>query len=452
MKTFKHFFFAAMLSCGTGLFTACTAESDNPVAPIDDEALINRKELISHLENNARILADNVSMEPFSVTAQAYEQLLALIQRDKNFVTNMKTVFTALSDNRLFASPVAAGSELEKMGYLAYVTVDNGGFAFQVLFDGKGGSRIRPSDHLEFIFPATIDGIGTTLFKLIVENSADCYQTVTASNFNNMKRLACVNRLPKSFTMTLNGLINNQELTLGKSIVNLELPLSEGSQYVSLDASSFKLHGSHSSYLSAGDEHVIDYSLSMEDEDMALSYSFNHNGLGIISCDAQMELPQQSSFITQMSDNAFSTANLKDFNISIVDDLMLTGTIVDSEAFAQHFATAIKDRQQASSAEVMEAAAALLNESCQLQLSTEQMTKPETVNFCTVKQGDSYTVEPALTDLSGDGLIPISQLVDAQTMESINKPFLLSFTPGGNATSSALQFYSVFMKMMPMNR
>lgn len=448
MKTFKHFFFAAMLSCGTGLFTACTAESDNPVAPIDDEALINRKELISHLEKNARILADNVSMEPFSVTAQAYEQLLALIQRDKNFVTNMKTVFTALSNNRLFASPVAAGSELEKMGYLAYVTVDNGGFAFQVLFDGKGGSRIRPSDHLEFIFPATIDGIGTTLFKLIIENSADCYQTVTASNFNNMKRLACVNRLPKSFTMTLNGLINNQELTLGKSIVNLELPLSEGSQYVSLDASSFKLHGSHSSYLSAGDEHVIDYSLSMEDEDMALSYSFNHNGLGIISCDAQMVLPEKESFISQMSKNGFNVDNLKTFAISILDDLMLSGTVSDGASFVKYFGLSAQDQQPDSAADVLSTAVESLNNSCTLQLSCEHLTKPETMKFCLVQKDGKYRIVPALKDLDGDGLVPLGDLLGKQAME----PLMQLFAPASNASSSTIKFYSVFMQMMPMNR
>lgn len=55
-------------------------------------------------------------------------------------------------------------------------------------------------DHLEFIFPATVAGIGTTLFKLIVKNSNDCYETVSDVNIGNLKRVACVNRLPKSFT------------------------------------------------------------------------------------------------------------------------------------------------------------------------------------------------------------------------------------------------------------
>jgi hypothetical protein len=165
-----------------------------------------------------------------------------------------------------------------------------------------------------------------------------------------------------------------------------------------------------------------------------------------------MVLPQQSSFITQMSKNAFSTADLKAVGISMVDDLLLTGTVTNGEAFARHFMTAIKQRQQVGMQADAEAMAASLNESCHLQLSTEQMSKPEPVLFCAVQQGDGYTVEPALKDLSGDGLIPISQLVDSQTMEYINKPFELSFTPGGNATSSALQFYSVFMQMMPMSR
>ena len=457
MKTIKHFALVAFLLCGIGLFTACSND-DNPAPPVpsepteDQELALNRQLLISSIENDTKAMADMIATEPLNATSQAYAQLLALIQRDKNFIKNMQTALMAIVDRKVSLIPVLAGSELAQMGYMAYITVDNGDFGFRVVFDGKGGSRIYAANQMEFIFPANVAGIGSTLFKVIIGTGQDSYLTVADANIKGVQHLACVTRLPRSLTMTLNGLINNQELTVSESVINLQLPESEQSAYVDLNARSFTLTGRQSAYLNASDGCALDFSLNMDGTDMTLGYGYSRNEASVIGCEAQMELLQQSSFITQMSDNAFSTANLKDFNISIVDDLMLTGTIVDSEAFAQHFATAIKDRQQASSAEVMEAAAASLNESCQLQLSTEQMTKPETVKFCTVKQGDSYTVEPALTNLSGDGLIPISQLVDAQTMESINKPFLLSFTPGGNATSSALQFYSVFMKMMPMNR
>ena len=60
-------------------------------------------------------------------------------------------------------------------------------------------------------------------------------------------------------------------------------------------------------------------------------------------------------------------------------------------------------------------------------------------------------IEPALKDLKSDEFIPISQIIDAQTMENFNKSFNMSFTPGGNATGSALSVYSALIQMMPLN-
>ena len=457
MKRIKHFALAALMLCGIGLFTACTTE-DNPVPSdpsepaVDPELTLNRELLLNSIEKDTQAMADMIAPEPLNATSQAYAELLALIQRDKNFITNMQTVLTALADRKVSLNPVLAGSELAQMGYVAYITVDNGDFGFRVIFDGKGSSRIVAADQMEFIFPANIAGIGNTLFKVIISTSQDSYQTVADANIKGVQHLACITRMPRSLTMTLRGLINNQELTLSESVIDLQLPESEQSAFVDLKAHSFTLIGRQNSYLNAADGCSLDFSLIMDGTDMTLGYGYSRNEASVIGCVAQMVLPQQGSFIDQMSKNAFSTANLKTVGISIVDDLRLTGTVTSGEDFAQLFMTAIKERQLVGSQAGAEAMAASLNESFHLQLSTEQMSKPEPLLFCAVQQGDGYKVEPALKDLSGDGLIPISQLVGPQTMEYFNKPFELSFTPGGNATSSALQFYSVFMQMMPMSR
>ena len=69
--------------------------------------------------------------------------------------------------------------------------------------------------------------------------------------------------------------------------------------------------------------------------------------------------------------------------------------------------------------------------------------------FCLVQTDGKYTIEPGLKALDGDGIIPLSQLVDSPTMQSINKPFSQSFTPAGNTASATLKFFSLFMQMMP---
>jgi hypothetical protein len=455
MKQIKIFALAALLLGGLGLFSSCS-KTDKPFDPVDPEEKENRDALLTHIGNDSKTLADNFNAETFNATTQAYAQLLALIKRDAKFVPGMRTLFSAVSEKKSLLNiyPVSTGSELAKMGYLLYINVDNSGFGAQVVFDGKGGCRILGADHLEFIFPATITGIGTTLFKLNVKNSADCYQSVADVNIPNVKRVACVSRLPKSITMTLTGFIANQELTLSENTIRLELPQKENSDYVSFDAGSFKLIGSQSAYLNATDASALDYSLAVDGDQMTLDYGYANNGMNVINSQAVMTLPQKENFLSQMSKNTFDVANLKAFTVRVLDDLTLTGTIADgadNAQFAQYFANNIKNRQQTASAETLASAVETLNASCLLQLFCEHMTKPETVKFCVVQNGDKYMIEPALKDLRSDAYLPISALLDQKTLAYINQPLQQSFTPAGNASSSALEFYAVFMQMMPLS-
>lgn len=457
MKRIKYYALAAvLLLCGTGLTTSCITE-DNPAKPSAEELEIkeNRKELISHIENDAQTMAEIFNVASLNIASQAYEQLLALMERDNGFMTNMRVLLSAVSEQKalLSISPVEAGTELAKMGYLLYLTADNSGFGVRVVFDGKGGCRLVSAKNMEFIFPATIDGIGTTLFKLIIKDSNNYYLSVTDAKIQNMKRIACVNRLPRSLTMTMTGFIDNKELTLSESVVCLELPQNEHSAFVNFDAKSFNLTGRQSNYnyQTAGIESSLDFSLRMEQDDMTLGYGYTCDGASVINCEAQMHLTQQNGFISHMLKNAFDIVDLKAVSIRILDDLTLSGTITGGTAFAQDFTTAIKNRQQANSPDVLAGTVESLNQSCHFQLSCEQMTKPDAVKFCVVQKDGNYMIEPALKKLTSDDFIPISQLVNSQTMENFNKSFHLSFTPGGNATGSALKIYSAFIQMMPLN-
>ena len=455
MKRIKYYALsAALLFCGSGLTTSCLVE-DNPVepSPEEKEAMANRDELVRHIENDAKTMADLFNIESINIASQAYDQLLAQMQGTKGFMTDMRSFLSAGSLRKALAgiSPVASGSELAKMGYLVYISVDNSGYGIQVVFDGKGNCRLSTAKNLEFIFPADIKGIGYTLFKLIIKDGGEYYQSVTDANIPNVKRVARVNRFPKSLTMTLTGFINNKEQTLSETVIGLELPLNEKSAYVSLDANTFNLTGKQHNYPVTGSESTLDFRLNNNKGIMALGYGYSCEGTNIVDCVALMRLKQQNGFIGQISAEALNVADLKTVAIRILDDLTLSGTINDGDSFSQNFASVIKNRQQASSQDVLAEVAESLNQSCQLQLSCMQMTKPEVMKFCVTEKDKQYMIEPALKDLKSDKFIPVSQIVDAQTMENFNKSFNLSFTPGGNATGSALNIYSSLIQMMPLN-
>ena len=455
MKRVKYLtLIAAVMLCGMGLFSSCVANDDNAAYDPGQAAKENRQTLINHIEKDAKLLADNYKVSAFDATSQVYAQLLAMMKLDRNFVKNMSTLLATISDNQSLMSikQVQAGSELAEMGYLMYINVNNGGFGVRVILDGKGNSRVSAAEHLEFIFPATVTGIGTTLFKVIIKNSNDCYEAVSDAKIGNLKHVACVNRLPKSFTMTLNGFIDNKELTLSESVVNLEIPMKEKSQYVDIDAQQFTLTGKQSGYMNTSDQSALNFCLGMNGENMNLRYDFTRNGMEVVGCEAQIKCKQKGSFIRQMADEAFDIADIKAVAIRLVNDMMLAGTIDNGKDFAEDFALAIKNRKQAASPEVLEPVVASLNGSCSFQLSCEHMTSPEKLYFCIAQKDGQYTIEPALSRIEGEGLIPLSELVSKDTQEYLEEAFKDSFTPAGNNVSSSLKFYSVFMQMMPFSR
>ncbi len=415
----------------------------------------NRSELISLINNDAKALADALNSESLNATSQAFDQLMSLIELDKNFIANISTLFKTISlrNAQLSLTPVKAGSELAEMGYLAYMTVDTGNYGVRVIFDGKGGCRAVSADNLEFIFPATVDGIGTTLFKVIMKPSNNCYQTVADANIPDMEHLAFIYRLPKSFTMTLTALIDKNEQTLSESVVNIELPETPASDFVSLDAPSFKISGKQNTYLTktgTGTGTALDFSLSMEGANMVFDYSFTCDGEEIVTNNAQMLLSQPGSFMGQMAQNAFNIADLKAFTIRILNDLTLSGTITDGATFATDFEKAVNDRQPDAPDDILYKQVESLNSSSSIQLTSEKIVMPEPVRFCLVKKDNHYTVELGIKDIFSDANIPINQLVDSEVMEQLNKPFSQSFTPSGNSASSILKFYSVFMQMQPL--
>ena len=455
MKRIKYYALSAvLLLCGTGLTTSCSVD-DNPVVPSpeEQEAIDNRNELVRHIESDAKTMAAVFDAESLNVTSQAYEQLLAMMEGSKGFMTNMKSLLSTGSMRKAVAgiSPVTSGSELAKMGYLLYITVDNSGYGIQVVFDGKGNCRLSTAKNLEFIFPADIKGIGYTLFKVIIKDGGEYYQTVTDANIPNVKGVACVNRLPRSLTMALTGFIGNKEQTLSETVIGIELPQNENSAFVSLDANTFNITGQQHNYPVAGKESTLDFRLNNNKGNMALSYGYACDGTNIVDCVALMRIKQQNGFIGQISADALNIADIKTVAIRILDDLTLSGTITDGATFAQNFASAIKNRQQAGSPEALTGIVESLNKSSDFQLSCMQMKKAEVMKFCVSESGKQYIIEPALKDLNSDKFIPISEIVDAQTMENINKPFSMSFTPGGIATGSALNVYSALIQMMPLN-
>ena len=107
--------------CGSIAFTSCVRD-DNPVPETetdDPQRNPEREQLLLHIKDDAKQMADNLEFNDLDVTSQAFSRLSELMVKDRSFIKNMQALLSASIINTGLPKmkPVERGSELLKMGY-----------------------------------------------------------------------------------------------------------------------------------------------------------------------------------------------------------------------------------------------------------------------------------------------------------------------------------------------
>ena len=426
MKRIKYWALAAAMICGSPLFTACSNSSDDDVPVPDPESKEQkeRTELLMHIQDDTKKISENLDAEGVSMTTQLNAQLMTLMGKGRNFTANLKQLIAmmAVKDAVANAKQVEPGSELEKMGYKAYLPVDISAFGVRVVFNERGDYNITPTNGLEFIFPATIEGLGTTIYKMAFKNSGQWYESISTAQQFNAQGLALINRIPTAITMTLSGLYGDEEVTLLKGVINIAQEKTDESAYIRMEESSFRLSGQLTSLMQGyglpdNDEQLL-FEIIMEHSKVTSStFDFTQNGLKLFHLAS-----------TSIGDQ---TSSLK---LDILDDLTIAGTIDGEERdltiTCQHGITPVPMQ--------------LIEEEIDGQKTIMPAFKfpgetPETTS-CVITTGELIT-----------DFIPLSQLVDQETMDCFNSISSVTRTSLSDAASTYKQMFSSLMQIIPMN-
>ena len=216
------------------MFTSCSSDDTeiapnppDPDDPDDPETDPYQKygDLIQHIQEDAKLLAENLNFDMLNTTVDINTQLLRVMDKGRNFTANIKTLIAlmAVQNAVQHIKSVPADSELAKMGYTAYIPLDISSFGVRVVFDERGDYKVSPAEGLEYIFPATIEGVGKTVYKMSLKNNGEWYESVSPGNFRQVKGLACITRIPKAMTLTLSGLFDDKEINILQGVVNIEM-------------------------------------------------------------------------------------------------------------------------------------------------------------------------------------------------------------------------------------
>jgi hypothetical protein len=440
MKKASIWLMVATLFCGLFTLTSCVDEADNPTG--DSEIIQDREEILSHIKNDAKVLAEEMNPEMLNLTNEVYSQLMALMAKDRNYMRNMKQILAMMAANNALTKimPVTKGSELAKMGYLMYIPVDIQTFGVQVVFDENGSSRLFPCEGMEFIFPATVNGLSTTLYKVAFKAGNKWKETVAPAQLKNLKGVACVYRVPETITITLSGLFDNKVQTLNKSTFDIGETLISGRSSTSLKGTGYGLPDVES---------TLDFKFSTAQKGkVQIDCNYVNNGLQIMTLQAMLTLPETGNLIERLSTNDFNGSHI-DFDMQILNDLNLYGSIRDVAQFSEAFMN-ITQNKSISSTDFSNNVDKI-NQYSEIHATCQNVTNPLYLQLMAKWVDNKNLLMPGIWSYENLELIPFDTYVEQADMDNINKVLEVVIPPMGSNTLLGVQVFSRMMQMLPLN-
>jgi hypothetical protein len=439
MKKASIWLMVATLFCGLFTLTSCADEADNPTG--DSEIIQDREEILSHIKNDAKVLAEEMNPEMLNLTNEVYSQLMALMAKDRNYMKNMKQILAMMAANNALKKimPVTKGSELAKMGYLMYIPVDIQTFGVQVVFDENGSSRLFPCEGMEFIFPATVNGLSTTLYKVAFKAGSKWKETVAPAQLKNLKGVACVYRVPETITITLSGLFDNKVQTLNKSTFDIGETLISGRSSTSLKGTGYGLPDVES---------TLDFKFSTAQKGkVQIDCNYVNNGLQIMTLQAMLTLPETGNLIERLSTNDFNGSHI-DFDMQILNDLNLYGSIRDVAQFLEAF---MNITQNSISSADFSNNVDKINQYSEIHATCQNVTNPLYLQLMAKWVDNKNLLMPGIWSYENLELIPFDTYVEQADMDNINKVLEVVIPPMGSNTLLGVQVFSRMMQMLPLN-
>ena len=481
MKRIINWMLFATLFLGLTMQTSCSSDHDDD--GFNAEVQKERDELLTHIEADAQVMDENLDFEMFDLATQVQAQLLTLMGKDPRFNGNLKTIVSALAARKALQNihQAESGSELAAMGYLAYIPVDIMAFGVRVIFDEKGNYYMTPTEGMDFIFPATVEGYGQTLYKISFQNEGDWYESVTPAKFNDVRGLACVNRFPEKLNIRLTGLFNDEEVTLLTGVVDITLGKEAASQYVSFQTNQFQISSQLNSSLRGGkyglpdDDSTIAFTFGTASpseeglERMKILCSFTQKDMPMFNATALVTLPEQKSFIDRLSEDIFTASDWQsmdafahlatalngcsgDVTMKFLDDLTLSGTIDNGEPFFQALSDVVQNKKDSQvPAEEFDGYVETLNQTCRFSLACPHTTRQVPLQLMAQQEDNHYILLPTLQFADKPDFVPLPELVTEQTDERFRRVYEKSSTFVGRALSVDLQLIYRIMQLMPLN-
>ena len=424
---------AATLICGAGMFTSCSENGDNP-AP---ENTKNRKEFIKHTRENLKDIAENLNFTSWDTANKINQEFNTTVLNNPEFEKAIIPMFT--QKVRETVKPVEEGSELAKMGYKQYATIDLTKFNYRFTMKEDGsGFNVEEADDFEMIFNAynpITEQWGKGIHKLTLKSSGDTYKQL-AKRLGN-EDLAVVVLVPSDFSFAFAANLVGVWIESFKGTFKNNVTLSGESEYMNPLTDAISITGVLTSGFpeSLDGQHPADATELYFDiandpvaNETGMKFSFGHNDKSMIELEAtanytdkEIDLTDFSQFTTsgKILDVlvALMSGGKLEGSLTLNDDLTTAISISDCGKAMQLQHEMAHARRNYADQATIEEYTKQLNELVSAKLTCKGVNQVIPMKLQTEKFGVDYWAMPAFNFADEKGYVPITELLDKESVE-----------------------------------
>ena len=434
MKKLMNWVLAATLICGASVFTSCTEGSDNP-AP---ENAKNRNEFIKHTRENLKDLAENLNFHSWEVANKINQEFNTTVLNNPQFEKAIIPLFT--QKVRESVKDVEEGSELAAMGYKQYATIDLTDFNYRFTMKEDGsGFDVEEADDFEMIMngynPRT-QQVEKGNHKLTLEASGDTYKQL-AKRLGS-EELAVVILVPSDFEFSIaTNLPEGWSEDDFKGVFTNAFQMSGESEFINPKTDVIGITGVLTTRVPvspdgqrAADATDLYFDIANDPvaNESSMKFSFGHNDKSMIELEATANYTDKEIDLTDFSQ--FTTSGkILDVLVAMISGSKLEGTLtlnddLTSEISINDCGKAMQLQREMAHARrnyadqaTIEEYTKQLNELMSAKMTCKGVNQVIPMKLQTEKFGVDYWAMPAFNFADEKGYVPITELLDKESVE-----------------------------------
>ena len=471
MKKMMNWVLAATLICGATTFTSCSVNDDNSSKTANE----NRKEFIKHTRENLKDIAQNLNFTSWELANRINHEFNTTVLNNPEFEKTIIPMFT--QKVRETIQPVEEGSELAEMGYKKYATIDLTKFNYRFTMKEDGsGFDVEEADDFEMIIngynPRTQEQ-EKGIRKLKLQTSGDSYKQL-AKRLGN-EELAVVILIPEEFVFSIATKVPGTWKDVFTGEFKNDVKMSGESEFVNPETDGLNITGKLETALSESpnktkpaDATELYFSFGQDPaaDKGGMLFSFVHNNKKRIELNSVVTGPKGKEILTGLS--AFSTSgsildvlvammsgNNIESTITLNDDLTTAVSISNCGKVMQLQKEMAHARRNYADQATIEEYTKQLNELVSAKMTCKGVNQVIPMKLQTEKFGVDYWAMPAFNFADEKGYVPITELLDKESVEYGINIIDHAAEPMAGAIVTVrqmLQFVQTFIMQMRVNR